>query len=51
MKRFYEEVDVRKSTDGWQVTLDGRGLKTVKGTAQIVPTEALARATEAAAKN
>ena len=27
---------------GFQVTLDGRGLKTVKGSAQLVPTEALA---------
>ena len=27
-----------------QVTLDGRGLKTVKGTAQVVPTKALAEA-------
>lgn len=45
MKRFYEKVDVAKAADdGWQVTLDGRGLKTVKGTAQIVPTKALAMA-------
>ena len=44
MKRFYDEVDVREGADGWQVTLDGRGLKTVKGSAQIVPSEALARA-------
>ncbi len=29
---------------GWQVTLDGRGMKTVKGTPQIVPNEGLARA-------
>lgn len=45
MKRFYEDVDVTKvANGGWQVTLDGRGLHTVKGAAQIVPTERLARA-------
>jgi len=49
MKRFYDEVSIRRvesdgSGAGWQVTLDGRGLKTVKGTAQIVPTQALAQA-------
>lgn len=43
MKRFYDTVDVRQVETGWQVTLDGRGLKTVKGTPQIVPSEALAR--------
>ncbi|RGP39958.1 ATP synthase mitochondrial F1 complex assembly factor [Altererythrobacter insulae] len=44
MKRFYEKVDVTEVADGgWQVTLDGRGLKTVKGTPQIVPTRALAQ--------
>ena len=45
MKRFYETVDVAEAAKGgWQVTLDGRGLKTVKGTPQIVPTRALAEA-------
>ena len=45
MKRFYENVDVAKAADGgWQVTLDGRGLRTVKGTPQIVPTRKLAQA-------
>jgi chaperone required for assembly of F1-ATPase len=44
MKRFYDEVGVTSTVGGWQVTLDGRGLKTVKGTPQLVPTEALARA-------
>lgn len=43
MKRFYDDVDIRHSDHGWQVTLDGRGLKSVKGSAQIVPSEALAR--------
>lgn len=42
MKRFYDEVGTRAADGGWQVTLDGRGLKTVKSTPQIVPTKALA---------
>jgi len=42
MKRFYDDVAIRAADDLWQVTLDGRGLKTVKGTAQLVPTKALA---------
>jgi chaperone required for assembly of F1-ATPase len=44
MRRFYKQVDVAAVEGGWQVTLDGRGVKTVKGLPQIVPTEALARA-------
>ena len=44
MKRFYDEVGVRETADGWQVTLDGRGLKTVNGASQVVPTQSLARA-------
>ena len=49
MKRFYDAVSIRavdtgEAKSGWQVTLDGRGLKTVKGTAQIVPSQALAKA-------
>lgn len=45
MKRFYDAVDLREvDTGGWQVTLDGRGIKTVKGTPQVVPREELARA-------
>nr|WP_299195140.1 ATP12 family protein [uncultured Erythrobacter sp.] len=42
MKRFYDEVGTREVAGGWQVTLDGRGLKTVKGTPQVVRAEALA---------
>ncbi|MCK0129121.1 ATP12 family protein [Erythrobacter sp. F6033] len=42
MKRFYDNVAVQKADGGWQVTLDGRGLKTVKGVPQIVPTATLA---------
>jgi chaperone required for assembly of F1-ATPase len=44
MKRFYDAVGTQKAPSGWQVTLDGRGLKTVKTTPQIVPTLALAKA-------
>ena len=45
MKRFYETVGVAEAGNrGWQVTLDGRGLKTVKGAPQIVPTRQLADA-------
>ncbi len=46
MKRFYKHVDVQEASGrdgaGWQVTLDGRGIKTVKGMPQIVPTKGLA---------
>ena len=44
MRRFYKQVDVAETNGGWQVTLDGRGMKTVKGSQQVVPTEAFARA-------
>ncbi len=44
MKRFYKTVAVEDTGDGWQVTLDGRAVKTVKGAPQRVPSEALARA-------
>lgn len=44
MKRFYKEVAAAPVDGGWQVTLDGRGIKTVKGAPQIVPSEALALA-------
>lgn len=44
MKRFYKTVATRQHESGWQVTLDGRGIRTVKGTAQILPTPALAQA-------
>lgn len=44
MKRFYETVGTRQVDGGWQVTLDGRGLKTVKSTPQIVPTQSFASA-------
>lgn len=43
MKRFYKEVSVEPVDDGWQVMLDGRGIKTQARTAQIVPSEKLAQ--------
>lgn len=44
MKRFYKDVSVREVDGGWQVMLDTRAIKTIKGTAQLVPTRALAQA-------
>jgi chaperone required for assembly of F1-ATPase len=44
MKRFYKEVSAKPNGGGWQVSLDTRAVKTVKGAAQVVPTEALAKA-------
>ena len=44
VKRFYETARVAKAGDGWQVSLDGRGIKTAGGAPQIVPTRALADA-------
>lgn len=44
MKRFYREASVAAAGGSWQVQLDGRGVKTVGGAAQVVPTAALAEA-------
>ena len=44
MKRFYKDVSVRDAEGGWQVMLDTRALKTVKGGPQVVPTKPLAEA-------
>jgi chaperone required for assembly of F1-ATPase len=44
MKRFYKNVSVTPVDGGWQVTLDERGVKTVKGAQQLVPSQALANA-------
>ncbi|MEM6267051.1 MAG: ATP12 family protein, partial [Pseudomonadota bacterium] len=44
MKRFYDDVSVAEADGGWQVALDGRGIKTIAGAAQIVPTRPLAEA-------
>ena len=44
MKRFYKTVATQERDGAWQVTLDGRGIKTVKGAPQLAPTLALAQA-------
>ena len=44
MKRFWKVAEAERESDGWRVLLDGRGVKTVGGKPQIVPTEALAKA-------
>jgi len=44
VKRFYKDVSVSQSDDGWRVLLDDRGIKTAAGAAQVVPTRALAQA-------
>ena len=44
MKRFYKAVAVAPAGGGWQVTLDGRAVKTQGGRAQVVPAQALAAA-------
>lgn len=42
MKRFYKDVAVEQSEEGWRVTLDGRPIRTQMGNAQLVPTKAAA---------
>ena len=44
MKRFYDSVALTEARGGWQVALDGRGVNTVGGAAQIVPTPGAAQA-------
>ncbi|MDT9013219.1 ATP12 family protein [Novosphingobium sp. APW14] len=44
MKRFYKEAQAAPVDGGWQVQLDGRGVKTAGGLPQIVPSQALAAA-------
>ena len=44
MKRFYKQVDVEREDGGWRVMLDGRPIRTQGGSAQVVPTRALADA-------
>ena len=43
MKRFYKDAAVARVDGGWQVQLDGRGIKTQGGGQQVVPTEAVAQ--------
>lgn len=44
MKRFWKDTGTAPAAGGWQVTLDGRGVKTQGGRLQVVPTAALAEA-------
>lgn len=44
MKRFYKDVAASAVDTGWQVMLDGRGVKTPGRAPQIVPSRALAEA-------
>lgn len=44
MKRFYREAQAAAVDGGWQVQLDGRGVKSQGGAAQVVPSEVLAAA-------
>ncbi len=44
MKRFYKQAGHANTETGWQVTLDGRKVKTQGGRQQIVPSAALAAA-------
>ncbi|MDE2403746.1 MAG: molecular chaperone [Sphingomonadales bacterium] len=44
MKRFWKQAGVAGGAEGWQVTLDGRAVKTQGGRPQVVPTAALAAA-------
>lgn len=47
VKRFWTEATVTAANGGWQVLLDGRAVKTQAGSAQVVPSKALAAATAA----
>lgn len=44
MKRFYADAALDRVPGGWQVMLDGRGVKSQGGQAQVVPGEALGAA-------
>lgn len=44
IRRFYKDVTLAEAAGGWQVLLDARGVKTVGGAPQVVPTETLAEA-------
>jgi chaperone required for assembly of F1-ATPase len=44
IRRFYQEVTLGEAPGGWQVLLDGRGVKTVGGAPQVAPTLELGEA-------
>jgi chaperone required for assembly of F1-ATPase len=43
-KRFYQTVSIASTDEGWQVLLDGRGVKTPKRLTLLLPSKALAEA-------
>ncbi|WAT19127.1 ATP12 family chaperone protein [Aurantiacibacter sp. MUD11] len=42
MKKFWKDVSVEERDGGWQVTLDGRAIRTQGGQQQVAPSRALA---------
>jgi chaperone required for assembly of F1-ATPase len=44
VKRFYKEVTLAEVEGGWQVMLDGRGIRTQGGRPQVVPSRILGEA-------
>lgn len=44
IRRFYTTVTLAEQPEGWQVMLDTRGVKTVGGAPQVLPTRPLAEA-------
>jgi chaperone required for assembly of F1-ATPase len=44
IRRFYKDVTLGEHPGGWQVLLDGRGVKTVGGAPQILPAQSLGEA-------
>lgn len=44
IRRFYKDVTLAAGAGGWQVMLDARGVKTVGGAPQVLPTESLGEA-------
>jgi chaperone required for assembly of F1-ATPase len=44
IRRFYKDVTLAQVPGGWQVLLDGRGVKSVGGAAQVVPSRMLGEA-------
>ncbi|MCB2066635.1 MAG: molecular chaperone [Erythrobacter sp.] len=42
MRRFWKDVTVAPEAQGWRVLLDGRAIRTPRGAAQLLPTQALA---------
>ncbi|MGB1035861.1 MAG: ATP12 family protein, partial [Candidatus Puniceispirillales bacterium] len=43
-KRFWKETHVKKTDEGWMITLDGRAVKTPAGKSVILSSQKLADA-------